>query len=353
MQKGNLEKIPDHKSKNYRTKRRAGPVCEIPQYVPAITNKKYQNAMTLNVNDVAYIQAINMDKINLYYKNGQSYLQGLPATSAKLKNYYAKENIEQINIFMLRIIYGIILMRFEKTWSEDQVIEEVVTIYYPDLAKAIGKASNIGNHAINECIDLFKSFQNIWGLVNKGENGKDILPVIVYIGYDSSKNTISFSSPYMVRIISEIYNTSIKKDHHGKTILKSNGEPKLNPAYSYMIRASIVKERNKRAVEVVFIVVTLIEQCGNNEPHIRAQTIIDRNPALKKSISGCDFKRINTLLQRTFKKAWELLNTQTTLREHYQNIALPDLSAADFKKIWIPTSNTCDRVFKFPHEGKK
>lgn len=338
--------------REYRTKKNAGTVDEIPAQVPAITNKSYQNAMTLNMDNKAYLQPLSSTD-NLVYENGQLLFEGFPATAATLKRYYTSDGIENFDLPLLRVFYAIILNRFAKTWQEDKSIEDVVTLYYPDLAKMLGKSLNINQENINSCINSILSFQTIMGIIDKGKKGNDILPVLVYMGNDVEKNTISFASPYMVRVIRDIYNASIRKSKTGTPILKKNGTPQMLPSYSYMIKSSIAKEKNKKAVEIVFIIVSLIEQCGNNEPHIKASTIIERNQPLKQAINKCKTQgNINNLLTRAFSKAWELLNTHTTLKEHYIDIQLPDITAKDFKALWIPTSSSLDKVFSFKHNGK-
>lgn len=340
--------------KEYRTKKNAGTVDEIPTQVPAITIKSYQNAMTLNNDKKAYLQPISISSTdNLVYKDGQLLFEGFPATAATLRRYYTTEGIESLDLPLLRVFYAIILNRFAKTWQEDQSVEDVVTLYYPDLAKMLGKSLNINQKNIDSCINSILSFQSIMGIIDRGKKGNDILPVLVYMGNDVEKNTISFASPYMVRVIRDIYNASIRKSKTGIPILEKNGTPKKIAAYSYLINASIAKEKNKKAVEIVFIVVSLIEQCGDNLPHIKASTIIERNQLLKQAIEHCKTPgNINNILSRAFTKAWKLLNTHTTLKERYKDIQLPNTDAKDFKAIWIPTSSTLDKVFTFPHNGK-
>lgn len=339
--------------KDYRTKNKAGVVDEVPSYVPAITNSSYQNAMTLNTDNKAYLQPLSSAD-NLVFENGQLLFEGMPASAATLKRYFTQDGIEAFNLPLLRVFYAVILNRFIKTWNEDKSVEEVVTIYYPDLAKQLGKSTNVSQKDVDECINNIISFQTIMGIVDKGKRGNDILPVLVYMGNDVEKNTISFASPYMVRVIRDLYNASIRKNKQGLPLLKKNGEPQMLPSYSYMIKSSIAKEKNKKAVEIVFIVVALIEQCGNNEPHIKASTIIERNQLLRQAIENAKtLSNVNTQLQRSFTKAWELLSTQTELATHYKNIQLPNPKAKDFNANWIPTSATLDKVFVFKHDGKK
>lgn len=186
------------------------------------------------------------------------------------------------------------------------------------------------------------------GIINNGTKSDDILPVIDYVEHDAATHTISFSSPYIARIIQDIREASIRKDQKGHPKLKKNGEALMFPSYSYLVDMSIVSEKNKKALEIVFVIVALIEQAGNNTPHIRADTIISRCPRLHKSLVSQSAGNQNTLLKRAFSKAWELLEEKTALTTVYNNIQLPN--AKDITAI--PTSSTLSSVFEFPHNGK-
>ena len=119
-------------------------------------------------------------------------------------------------------------------------------------------------------------------------------------------------------------------------------------SHSYLVHSSITKQRNKAAVENVNIIVTLIEQAGDNIPRIKASTIIERNPQLQQRLETV--KNKTDLLKTTFTKTWELLRTETDLLTTYKDIELPDPKDPAF----IPTAKTVNTlVFKFPHKGKK
>ena len=93
------------------------------------------------------------------------------------------------------------------------------------------------------------------------------------------------------------------------------------------------------------VVVATIEQAGTREPHLKARTIMDRVPQLQEAYDQASPGNRNRVLARAFKKAWELLETQTLLKEKYPTIVLPD--PKNTKNI--PTSTTLDMVFTFPH----
>lgn len=99
--------------------------------------------------------------------------------------------------------------------------------------------------------------------------------------------------------------------------------PETCPAHSYVVKASIAGERNKKAAEVVCALAPLIEQAGGKLPDITYDELIDRCPSLKAAINTAAVADVNKLLDRTFTKAWELLRTQTILVEKYKGIQLP------------------------------
>lgn len=337
----------DASKKTYRTRKKAGDISEIPDRLPVITNHTYQAALTFNRNSNAYIQPLsNISQIK--YRDGILLLKGLPATSTELNVFYTNENIEKFSLPLLRALYGIILNEVSGSLPEDRGNDKIITIYYPDFSRKIGKSPNIGKADAKEFINNIRLFEAAIGIIGNGTKNSDILPVLIFKEYNAAKNTVSFSSPYMTRIIKDIYEASIRKNRNGIAMLKKNGEPQMLPAYSYLIDMGIAKEKNRKAVEIVFIVVALIEQAGNTIPHIRAKTIVERNTLLHKSLAGQTSGNKSTLLKRAFSKAWQLLREKTSLTKAYKNIQLPNPKDT----TTIPTASTLDMVITFPHDGK-
>lgn len=301
--------------------------------------------MTFIKNASAYLQSLS-DTSNLKYSAGTFLYNGLPATQEKLSPLYTNENLEAFNLPLLLALYGIIL--YSSPLADGWDYDKKTTIYFPEFANKIGKAPNIGKRDITEYTNDIRSFQTVVGIIGNGTNGNGILPVISYVEQDEQTHTISFSSPYMVKLMHDIHEASIRKNKKGQPLLKKNGEPMMLPSHSYIVDMSIVSEKNKKALEIVFVIVALIEQAGNGTPHIRADTIISRCPRLHKSLAGQSAGNKNNLLKRAFSKAWDLLREKTALATVYNNIQLPN--AKDIAAI--PTSSTLSMVFTFPHSGK-
>ena len=343
---------PDNVKKNYRTKSKADNTTDnLPSNLAIITNDKYKNSLTLQQNGGAYLQPLATTE-GLQYDGENLFFQGFPASEATLREINKDKDvpIEAIDLPLLRMFYSIILSDFEQNTKKLGVVNEIVTVYVPDLAAILGKKRNLSKNDITSIIEKTSSFQTIYGVIKDPDRPNGIgtaVPLLVWMGYDAESNTIRFSSPYMTRLIKRIYNVSIRKDRKGSPHLKKDGTPLLEVSHSYLIKSSIVKERNKRAVEIVMVVVTTIEQSGKNTPHLKASTIIERIPQLQRAFNKTKTtSNKNLLLSRTFKKAWELLASQTKLRDKYPNITLPDPNNPQN----IPTTSTLNMVFIFPHD---
>ena len=355
--KGRLNAFVNEKMKSkapYRTKEKArqtGAIVEATKTLAIPTLQNYQYSMSLYQNGGAYLQPLSsMD--GLKFENGRMYFDGAKmkeVSEVELQNMKTKEGIENIDLSTLRIFYSIILTQFEATSCKS--LQDVLTMSVPTLAEYIGLQSNLNKKNIARIIEKTQSYHNVIGVLHGTRNGKPVqslYPVLNFEGYNDKTNTISFSSPYMNYVIKTIYNLSIRKTKDGKKKLKKNGDPLRLPSHSYLIDSSIAKERNKAAVENVAIIITLIEQAGDNIPRIKASTLIERNVQLAERLEAA--KNPRSLLKTTFTKTWELLKTKTRLQEAYKDIELPEPNDPAF----MPTMKTLDKVvFTFPHKGKK
>lgn len=347
---------PKEAQAKYRTRSNAAPEAmrgTMPQTLAIPTLQGYQYATSLYVNGNAYMQKLTSTD-GLKFQKGKIFFEGgLQAISeAELQNMRTKEGIEKIDLALLRVFYSIILTAFEKTGGKE--IKPVITLFMPDMAEYLGLQSNLNKKDITGIIDKVQSFHNMVGVLHETRNGKptqSLYPVLNFEGYNDKKNTISFSSPYMNHVIQTVYDVAIRRDKKtGKPKLKTNGEPLRLASHSYLVKSEIGKERNKAAVENVFIITTLIEQAGDNIPNIKANTIVERNPQLQRRLEETKSSNRGRLLQRTFEKTWELLREKTRLAEVYKEIKLPEPK----DPATIPTPKTLsDLVFTFPHKGKK
>lgn len=349
------EAIKHPQSQTYRTQGKAGSdiIKNYPARMVIPTLTGWQNAVSLYPNGNAYLQPVSsLD--GLKFEKGKLFFEGAlqPLSEVELENIITKKGIENIDLPLLRIYYSIILARFDDAIKQGETkLDSVMTLFVPDLAECLGLQRNINKKDIQVIVKKTQTFHNILGVLHIVRNGnfdKSYFPVLNFEGYDAERNTIAFSSPYLNYLVKKIYDISIRLDKKGYPMLKKSGEISKKVSHSYLIKSELAKEKNKAAADNVAIIVTLIEQAGQHTPRIKASTIIERNPALKQRLE-CNAKPAR-LLERVFRKTWELLKTQTYLQDVYENIKLPD--SEDINNI--PNMKDLDKfVFEFPHDGKK
>ncbi len=358
VKKGLAEQIKaaeESEAVKYRTRsaaKKGGTTSGLPSSVAVSTLDHYLYSMSLHEEGEAHLRPFTSTDGLKFDKGGKLYFEGNEAEEislATLENSRTKEIIENIDLPLLRAFYSIVLQQFERSGYKE--VKSNVTLYAPELARFLGLQPNISKNTIDSLLEKVKSFDNIVGVLHSEKNGKQInsyYKVLIFESYDAKKNTITFSSPYMNYLIKTVYNVAIVKDKKGQPKLKSSGEPLRLPVHSYLIDSSIAKEKNKAAVENVFIIIQLIERAGENIPKIRASTIVERNPQLQERLEDSSNKR--QLLKRTFAKTWELLRTKTRLTDFYENIVLPDPEDPKY----LPTESELENlVITFPHDGKK
>lgn len=354
----------DRSRSRNRTRKQAeekGAITTMPKVIALPTLPPYQNAISTVDNPAAHLQPITQALAdNLRFENGALYFDGSDMASSRvdLVQYYDKrpQAVSDLDLPTLRALYSVIFQDVQDAAKDAQrIIAQVndpqylghnVKIYLPDFLKMLGYKPNSSKDGVAFAVAKIMSYSRILGVMEEDQNGRvyrSHYPVMQLVGHNDKDNTIQFSSPYINRLIMTILQASIQTDKKGEIKRKSSGEPFLLPNHSYLVKSSIAKERNKRAVEIVCVVVTLIEQTGDNLPHIKAQTIIDRCPDLKNALDAASSGNKSLILKRAFSKAWVILPKQTKLTEVYKNIKFPSA---------IPTASTLDMVFEFPHDGK-
>ena len=333
-----------------------GSIKDIPNEQANITIKPFTNAITFNDKGEVYLTPLQQEIIGkMKFKDGHIFLNGKAdeLTDIEVQNLSTKEYINELDMTLLRMFYTIVLNEFEK--NDFNQINSNIVIYVPDLLRALDIKGNQSKEQIGAFINGINKFKNLIGVI-KTQNARRKRTYTSYYAllnfnyYDDTKNTFSFNAPFLEYVVRSVYMQSIKKDAKGLPILDKNGKPKRNPCHSYLIKSEIAKERNYAAVENVNIIVTTIEQAGGTGAHLSAATIVERNAQLLKQLEDNDPKNRQRVLDRTFKKTWELLHTMTLLEEKYIDLKLPDPKD---KNNYPKLKNLKSYVFNFTHKGKR
>lgn len=335
-----------------RTRPKDGSVLSLPDRQATITAKEYTMAISFCKEGRAYLELFdekNIDKLLL--QDGMLYLKDnmISLAEDEIQSFVSKKFPNTIDLNMLRAFYSVILKEYEKV--EYQKINSNIVIYVPELLNSLGKKGNRSQEQINKLINDINQYKNVVGVVNKyNDSCKRRYKILNFQYYDQENNTIAFNAPYLEYIIREIHENAICRDKTEKKIQKKNGKLRVAPTHSFLIKNEIAKERNHMAVENVNIIVTLIEQAGGTGAHISAQTIVNRNAFLKQRLDECEYKNRQQILNRTFKKTWEILRTMTDIENVYEGITLPEPDSPNAipKEKMLKTT-----VWEFNHNGKK
>lgn len=335
-----------------------------------ITHTDYRNALEfapiLKDRSKAGLQAIKPDKrAEIEFRNGNLFfaVNGRKVGEVELRNFQTNENIDEIDIDLLKVFYTFFL-----DGKRQNIDTSKMRVAVPDLFEfmyGLGKrnapgtlyqrdengnivydvdgepiVTNLGFK--DRIIEKMKEFHNIMGMMDVGQSQPSLYPPLIFQEYDAETDTIGFSSPYFEYLLKEA-STNRKKferQQGGRTITAEK------PISTRLIRSEIATQKNKRAVRIVEIIVQTIESAGDavHNPHISVKTIIDRNAQLRTALKNSN--NVTRDLERAFSKAYELLETHTYLQEKYVDIRLPKAPAD------VPTAKTYRRmVLEFPHKG--
>lgn len=371
---GFLDEPSGHKLRTKRQAEQAGAIMAMPRMLAIPTLPSFQNAMMPVQNPTAYLQPITQALASgLEYKDGVLFFQGQPAIGFNLTQFYDydRKAVSGLDLPTLWALYTVVLKEIEPiardpvkaaALAQDrQYLSHHFSLYVPKFLEAMGYTPRgCGREDASFMINKINSYERILGIIKEWNGYQEYnspYPVVKFMGYDEKTNIVHFSCPYLNILVQRIIKASVKTDAKDTPRLKRSGKPQMKPGHSYLIRYDIPKERNTRAVIIVNIIVTLIEQAGseckkpmgpNGEefivPNISARTIIERCPDLAEALDAARTSSDrNKILKRAFSKAWELLRTHTYLTKAYKDIVLPDT---------IPTAANLDMVFEFPHKGK-
>ena len=341
-----LESIEhETKKRTNRTRKKDYVDTSLTKHISLIIDQEYESGLSLRKSGSAYLTPLeSTDGLNYDANTGKLYFEGVPVSEAKLEEISRGKVVEigEFDLPLLKLFYSIILADIKNTINQNQyAINESFTIYLPDLAELMGKGRNLSDNDIIMLRNKTGAFQTIYGIIRDPKYPKRIgsaLPLLVSLGYDDTTNTIRFSSPYMLRLIQTLYNVKVRQS---KLNLNKITEPAkfLISEHTDIIYTSIAKERNKRAVEIVFAIVTMIEQSTDENVCITVRDIFDRSPQLVEALNNTiRTANKNTLLKRAFSKAYELLEKKTTLKEHYPYMVFSE------ELLGIPTVSTLNEM---------
>ena len=347
----------DISTKRYRTASKAVSIAKMPENYAIITNAAYAPALktaygTSKAEETAYLMQVR-DDAELTFEDGIAYIFSKAASETDFKNYITHERVDSLDIPLLTSLFTIMYQNIGKSLMEIESEEDLkkslmsygVDIYIPDFMEYRGVGRNYSEKQLDSVLKNISSFHNTIGIVEVRKYGRvyqDGYMLLLTSSIRASDNTIHVVSPYMNMLIYKIYQQSIIKDKKTNEPKRTaSGLVKTSKVYSFQDKR-LATVRNKKAVEIVTVIVGLIETTGKKgTPHISVSKIIDRCPSLKEALGRYKNNHDKTqLLRRSFSEAWKILRAYTDLEERY-NVTIPEMNDT-------PTINTLGRIYDFP-----
>ena len=334
--------------------------AKMPTHITPIISKGYEDALKIQnpdsdgaIVDEVYLSQL-LSPVNIKFTNGTAQIADMTDDNIKkeLLDNLSHQNIQDVNIGLLNALFSVIVenLRCCKFTSLNQMQNYIINyganIYIPDFLRFMGIESNLNQDKINKLWHDLARLDNIVGVRKtvgkKGKNEhiyKEIYRLLEIDSMNEIKKSVHISSPYMNQIIWELYQANVKIDKANSPYLIQG--PRVSKYVSYQ-NPKLASLKNKRAVEIVLVIIALIEQCGKyGKPHIKVSNILAHCPMLMEALEFANKNSDRTqILKRSFSTAWEYLKLYTDLEERF-GIQIPDEND-------VPTLSDYDtKVYEF------
>ena len=317
------------------------------QYV--ISDKKYQHGITTQQNKYAYISLMQPDFFNLLdFKDGTILYDSETAGIVKKYSKGKYIDVQELDFPLLTQIYTAAV---RANIRHDTF---TITVSLPQFFREMGIDTRAGNAA--DAMAKLHSFENCVGIMPETQTISKLFSII---DLDMKRQTMTFAVPYIMRL----YEVLGDKNHIEKTTRKGVLIDYKQPYHNTLVHSSIAKERNKTAVELVYLITTGLLQRGYTPDiqtyrkkdartqypervtySVRFRTLINDAPLLRGRVQSYkDVKDRNRALRRAFEKAYQLLQKKTDAAEWFINLQYSSI---------VPTMATLDDELTITHDGR-
>lgn len=316
-------------------------------YQIAISDKKYKFALTTKRNKSAYIQVVKpgfFEKLD--FTGGVITWDREVAGVIRNNRRGSYEDIQDIDPALLTQIYTA-AVKAHKSHNG-----YTITVYFHKFLREMG--IDPGKNNAPDIMRKLQSFENCVGVMP----GTGIIAKLFsIIEINAADDTMTFAAPYIFRLIDELES---KNKIERKT--KDGDYEYIAPYHNMLVYSTIANERNKTAVELVYLIIAGLHQRGKvpdantyakkNMQHrdprlVTYQTsfgsLVDDTSILSGRIEA--YKSTadkNKALRRAFEKAYQLIETKTDAGEYFIDLQIPKI---------IPTISTLDDKLTITHHG--
>lgn len=328
---------------------RAGNLVSAGFYQYVISDKKYQGALTTQANKNAYIALMNPDFFKrLDFENGTVMFDKETAGIVKQYSKGKYTDVQDLDFPLLQQLYTAAVK------SNIRHDAFTITVSLPQFFREMGIEVSKGNAP--DIMGKLHSFENCVGIMPGTQTVSKLFSIIQL---DMKNQTMTFAVPYIMRLFEVLG----EKNHIEKKTRQGALIDYQQPYHNTLVHSSIAKERNKTAVELVYLITTGLLQRGyipdiqtyrkkgakTQYPErvtysISFRSLINDAPLLRGRIQSYkDVSNKNNALRRAFEKAYQLIDKKTDAAEWFVDL--------HGNRI-IPTMATLDDDLIFTHNGR-
>lgn len=367
---------PDNGEKRYRTEVNASRVHSdlalVPEKLFLPSNDRYMGGFDYRTNEDYYLEMIKGIDVCFDESNGELTFNGIPASRVDLTDIETKQRITELNTPLLHGLFSVIWfnlikdidkvspiptkqdeeqyysnlspqermmnpverwLNFDRWWHQN-LDNYGVRVYIPSLMHYLSPNSNYDNDKFRDFLKELEKLDRIFGVKRVMVNGKEQMiksRLLVYGEYDGVTNTIKLNSPYINRLVMDMFrDKSYEYKINGKPVLDSNGNKKYLPTVTTAGHNALLSQRDARAVEIAaYLIGFLKARYARNSVktiNIKASNVVGFCVGLREALADTDDYDIQRmLLKRTFTDVWKYLREYSDIPQMY-----------DYKEV-IPT----------------
>ena len=318
-------------------------------YQAIISDKDYKHAMTTQRNNTAYIAMMTPEFFQqITFENGTMTYKDEFVGTIKA---YRKGTYTDIRELDMPLLWNFYTAAWRAHIRHDTY---TITVSMTQFFREAGIEISKGNS--QDVMQKLHTFENCVGIL---PGLKTVSKLFTIIQIDWQNQTITIAIPYILKLF-EILDSKNKFERKTKQGALYDFE---RPYHNMLVYSSIASERNKTAVEIVYIITNGLLQRGFT-PDIRTyrrkdakteypdrityspsfRTIIHDAPILRGRINSyATVQDKNKAIRRAFEKAYELIDKKTDASKYFCKLNINRV---------IPTMQTLDDKLYITHEGR-
>ena len=377
---------PENDERHNRTATNASRVHSdlalVPEKLFLPSNDRYMGGFDYRTDEDYYLELIKGIDVCFDESNGELTFNGIPASRVDLTDIETKERITELNTPLLHGLFSVIWfnlikdidkvspiptkqdeeqfysnlspqermmnpverwLNFDRWWHQN-LDNYGVRVYIPSLMRYLSPNANFNDEKFQVFIRELEKLDRIFGVKRVMVNGKERMiksRLLVYGEYDQVTNTIKLNSPYINRLVMDMFrDKSYEYKINGKPVLDSAGNKRYLPTVTTVGNPALLSQRDARAVELAAYLIGFLKARYTRNSvktiNIKASNVVGVCVGLREALADTDDYDIQRmLLKRTFTDMWKYLREYSDIPQMYDYKEVIPTVSAYFKQTCV------------------